>query len=132
MDLTFTTVSLNAHHSNGLTFSGCVRFFSQMTKLKIKYFTARVSARPSDDSDLLEPMRIVRRELRLPVGLVNPHKNPSFELRQHAAFIKQVRAGLLKASQFPATITDAKGIFTNRFYGDQVARKRQIFSQTQA
>ena len=65
----------------------------------------------TNDSDLLEPMRIVKQELNLPVGLVNPHKNPSFVLRQHANFIKQLRKGVLQASQFPATLTDTNGTF---------------------
>jgi len=65
----------------------------------------------TNDSDLLEPMRIVKQELNLPVGLANPHKNPSFVLRQHAIFIKQIRGGVLQASQFPTTLTDANGTF---------------------
>ena len=65
----------------------------------------------TNDSDLLEPMRIVKQELNLPVGLVNPHKNPSFALRQHVTFIKQLRKGVLQASQFPAALTDHNGIF---------------------
>lgn len=65
----------------------------------------------TNDSDLLEPMRIVKQELNLPVGLVNPHKNPSFDLRKHATFIKQIRQGVLQASQFPATLTDQNGTF---------------------
>ncbi|MGB7201040.1 MAG: hypothetical protein WBD16_02095 [Pyrinomonadaceae bacterium] len=65
----------------------------------------------TNDSDLLEPMRIVRQELNLPVGLVNPHKNPSFMLRPHATFIKQIREGVPRASQFPNTLTDANGTF---------------------
>lgn len=65
----------------------------------------------TNDSDLLELMRIVRQELGLPVGLVNPHKHPSFVLRPHATFIKQIRTGLLNASQFPNTLTDAHGSF---------------------
>ena len=65
----------------------------------------------TNDSDLLEPMRIVRQELGLPVGLVNPHRTPSFSLRQHATFIKQIRTGVLQASQFPTTLTDANGTF---------------------
>ena len=65
----------------------------------------------TNDSDLLEPMRIVKQELNLPVGLVNPHKNPSFDLRKHATFIKQIRQGVLQASQFPASLTDANGTF---------------------
>ncbi len=65
----------------------------------------------TNDSDLLEPMRIVKQELNLPVGLVNPHKNPSFDLRKHATFIKQLRKGVLQNSQFPITLTDQNGTF---------------------
>jgi len=32
----------------------------------------------SNDSDFAEAMRIVTQELKLSVGLVNPHKNPRF------------------------------------------------------
>ena len=56
-------------------------------------------------------MKIVSKDLNLPVGLLNPHKNPSFELRKHATFIKQIRTGVLQASQFPATLTEANGTF---------------------
>jgi uncharacterized LabA/DUF88 family protein len=65
----------------------------------------------TNDSDLLEPMRIVNQELGLPVGLVNPHKNPSFELKKQATFIKKIRTGVLKASQFPNTLIDKNGTF---------------------
>lgn len=65
----------------------------------------------TNDSDLLEPMRIVKQDLNLPVGLVNPHPNPSFVLRRHATFIKQIRQGLLQRSQFPASISDNNGTF---------------------
>ncbi|MGI8467314.1 MAG: NYN domain-containing protein [Pyrinomonadaceae bacterium] len=65
----------------------------------------------TNDSDLLEPMRIVKQDLGLPVGLVNPHKIPSFALRQHATFIKQVRTGVLKVSQFDNSLTDINGVF---------------------
>jgi uncharacterized LabA/DUF88 family protein len=65
----------------------------------------------TNDSDLVEPMRIVRQELGLPVGLVNPQKHPSFILKRHATFIKQIRQGILRLSQFPNTLTDANGTF---------------------
>lgn len=65
----------------------------------------------TNDSDLLEPMRMVKQELGLPVGLVNPHKKPSFSLRKHATFIKQIRKGVLQASQFSNTLTDKNGTF---------------------
>lgn len=65
----------------------------------------------TNDSDLVEPIKIVRYELGLPVGLVNPHKHPSFVLRPHTTFIKRIRKGVLQASQFPKTLTDSLGTF---------------------
>lgn len=66
----------------------------------------------TNDSDLLEPMRIARQELNLPVGIINPQKYPSWVLRNHASFIKPVRPWALKASQFPNTLTDSAGTFS--------------------
>jgi len=66
----------------------------------------------TNDSDLLEPIRIVRTELNLPAGILNPHElTPSRVLLKHASFIRQIRKGVLAASQFPETLTDAKGTF---------------------
>jgi hypothetical protein len=66
----------------------------------------------TNDSDLLEPIRIVRHELRLDVGILNPHRHtPSRVLTRHASFIKQIREGSLKSSQFPQTLQDAHGEF---------------------
>ena len=73
-------------------------------------FTAAVLV--TNDSDLLEPIRIVRHELRLDVGILNPHRHtPSRVLTKHASFIKQIREGSLKSSQFPQTLQDAHGEF---------------------
>jgi uncharacterized LabA/DUF88 family protein len=66
----------------------------------------------SNDSDLLEPIRIVRSQLGKKVGILNPHPNPSRALLPHLDFIKQIRAGVLRASQFPTAMTDATGTFT--------------------
>jgi uncharacterized LabA/DUF88 family protein len=66
----------------------------------------------SNDSDLLEPIKIVRRQLHKHVGILNPHPNPSRALLPHIDFIKQIRAGVLKAAQFPDSLTDAHGKFT--------------------
>jgi uncharacterized LabA/DUF88 family protein len=66
----------------------------------------------SNDSDLLEPIRIVRGQLGKKVGILNPHPNPSRALLPHIDFIKPIRAGVLGASQFPATMRDGKGTFT--------------------
>jgi NYN domain len=66
----------------------------------------------TNDSDLLEPVRMVRAELGLPVGILNPHEHtPSKVLLRHASFIRQIRKGVLAASQFPEILSDAKGKF---------------------
>ena len=66
----------------------------------------------SNDSDLVEPVKIVRNELNLPVGVLNPFvKSPSSDLRKAATFMKPIRAGVLASSQFPATMKDANGSF---------------------
>jgi hypothetical protein len=66
----------------------------------------------SNDSDLLMPIQVVTRSLGKPVGLLNPHKHPSVALLPHLTFVKQIRAGALSKSQFPTTLTDAKGAFS--------------------
>ena len=65
----------------------------------------------TNDSDLLEPVRLVRQELGLVIGILNPHGRPSQALLRHASFIRQIRKGVLAASQFPATLTDSRGTF---------------------
>jgi hypothetical protein len=66
----------------------------------------------SNDSDLLEPIRIVREQLGKTVGILNPHPRPSRALLPHIDFIKQIRPGVLRASQFPTVLRDARGTFT--------------------
>jgi len=63
----------------------------------------------SNDSDLILPIRIVREDLGLPVGLLNPHKYFSTELLKVATFKKQIRTGVLAAAQFPDELEDADG-----------------------
>lgn len=65
----------------------------------------------TNDSDLAEPVRIVRQELNLPVGILNPHQHHSAELTRVATFLKRIRQSDLIASQFPAVLNDAKGPF---------------------
>ena len=65
----------------------------------------------TNDSDLVEAIKIVRNELGKPVGILNPQKHPSSRLLKHATFLKQLRIGTLKASQFPTVLTDSKGTF---------------------
>lgn len=65
----------------------------------------------SNDSDLVEPIRIVRGELGKRVGLFNPQKHPSVELSHNVDFVKNIRKGLLKICQFPNVMKDSQGEF---------------------
>lgn len=65
----------------------------------------------SNDSDLLEPIRIAR-SLGLIVGLACPHRRPSHALLPHVDFVRRVRPGALARAQFPRTLRDAVGPFT--------------------
>ena len=65
----------------------------------------------TNDSDLLEPLKIVKYELGLPVGLINPQKHPSFHLKEHATFIKKLRKGVLAKSSFSESLSDKHGTF---------------------
>lgn len=66
----------------------------------------------TNDSDLAEPVRIVRQELGLPVGILNPHQYHSKILQPLATFLKRIRQADLIASQFSPAMRDAKGTFT--------------------
>ena len=66
----------------------------------------------SNDSDLALPVQIVRNELQKPVGMINPHRNPSHTLRTSCSFYRSIRQGVLRSSQFPATLQDANGTFS--------------------
>ena len=50
--------------------------------------------------------------LKKPVGMLNPQKHPSRALLPHVEFVKQIRSGVLAKSQFPLTLTDARGRFS--------------------
>ena len=65
----------------------------------------------TNDSDLLEPIRIVRRELGLVVGVINPHPGrTSRTLAVEASFVKSIRKWVLQKSQFPETLHDDYGV----------------------
>ena len=54
----------------------------------------------------------MKADLGKPVGVFNPHQKPSSRLRKSASFYRQIRKGVLGASQFPATLSDDQGSFT--------------------
>lgn len=80
-------VNLASH----LVFDGC----------KDSYDTAVVV---SNDTDLIEPIRLVRKELGKRVELLSPVKRPAEPLLQTASFIRHIRTAHLKACQFPTTV----------------------------
>ena len=65
----------------------------------------------SDDSDLAEPIRIVRSKLRHNVTILSP-RGKSRTLSMAATKFWQIAVANLAASQFPPTLTDANGVIT--------------------
>jgi uncharacterized LabA/DUF88 family protein len=66
----------------------------------------------SNDSDLVEAIKIVRTELKKSVIVLNPFKDtPSQELNRFATFVKPIRLGVLAASQFSDPLKDRTGTF---------------------
>ena len=85
----------------------------------------------TNDSDLVEPIRIVNKELLIPVGVFNPHTTdtairrsritgkplqaarPSVELKKVAKFYREIKSegpnSHMAASQFPNELIDAQG-----------------------
>jgi len=85
----------------------------------------------TNDSDLAEPVRIINKELHIPVGIFNPHTHdtavrrsrvtgrplrsarPSIELRKVAKFSRDITSegprSHMARSQFPSQLTDAGG-----------------------
>jgi hypothetical protein len=68
-----------------------------------------VAAVLSNDSDLVEPIRIVTKELTKPVGLLSPVSNPTPELMKVASFIRRISVSDLGSSQFPDPVVRADG-----------------------
>jgi len=69
----------------------------------------------SNDSDLVEPIRLIIRDLELRVGVYNPQaksKHPSVQLENTATFFKNIRPSHLEQSLFPNMLSDKKGTFT--------------------
>lgn len=83
----------------------------------------------TNDSDLTEPVRIINKEMHIPVGVFNPHSQsmydckhrlsgragsaskakPSIALRKVAKFTRDIEEAHLIAAQFPTSFTDAAG-----------------------
>lgn len=59
-----------------------------------------VAAVLSNDSDLVEPIRIVTSVLGKPVGLLSPVPNPTPDLSRVASFVRRISVSDLASSQF--------------------------------
>lgn len=65
----------------------------------------------SNDSDLVEPIRMTREELGLQVIVLNPTPRFSTELQAAATAYRKITEGSLRAAQFPEDLTDEHGAF---------------------
>lgn len=63
----------------------------------------------TNDSDLREPLRLVRDELGLATGVINPHPAHKRSRALQATFFKQLQPRALRRSQFPMQLVDAQG-----------------------
>jgi len=63
----------------------------------------------SNDSDLKLPIEMVRNELGLMVGVVNPHPPARRSRALQGTFFKQIRTSALRDCQFPRELRDARG-----------------------
>ena len=69
-----------------------------------------VAAVISNDSDLVEPIRIATQILGKPVGLLSPVDNPNPELQNAASFVRRISPSDIAASQFPDPVVDGAKI----------------------
>ena len=68
-----------------------------------------VAAVISNDSDLVEPIRIATQILHKPVGLLSPVSNPNPQLSRAASFIRRISVSDLAACQFPDPVIQTDG-----------------------
>ena len=66
-----------------------------------------VAAVITNDTDLVEPIRIVTQEVGKVVGILSPVNSPAHGLRQVATFLRHIRHAHLVNAQFPDPIPRA-------------------------
>lgn len=67
----------------------------------------------TNDSDLAEPIRMVKTEFQVPVLVLHPlrpGRSRSVQLRKAASFSVPIATEWLASAQFPSTMEDAHGI----------------------
>ena len=65
----------------------------------------------SNDSDLFESIKLVKKDFGKKIGILNPQKYPSKKLLPLIDFYKPIRKGVLQSSLFPNKLKDEKGSF---------------------
>jgi hypothetical protein len=63
----------------------------------------------TNDTDLVEPIRLARDDLGLHLALLSPSESPARSLRGTVDAVKKLRHGPLQASQFPDLLHDDRG-----------------------
>ncbi len=63
----------------------------------------------SNDSDLAEPVRVLRTETDVRVGIINPHPERYRSRELRGTFFKQLRRSTLHSCQLPETLQDDNG-----------------------
>lgn len=66
----------------------------------------------SNDSDLIEPLRVARSDFGIRIYLVNPQKRAVAELSRAADGTRDLALATLAACQLPQRLTDAVGTIT--------------------
>jgi uncharacterized LabA/DUF88 family protein len=66
----------------------------------------------SNDSDLVTPIRIITKEIGIPITVISPFDRNNIQLKTVATDVKQIRQGVLSVSQFPENLKDATGEFS--------------------
>lgn len=73
-----------------------------------------VAAIVSNDSDLVEPLRIATKILGRTVGLITPVPSPSHKLVENASFVRHIARSDLSRSQFPDDVQLPDGRIVSR------------------
>lgn len=68
-----------------------------------------VAAVITNDTDLVEPIRIVVKELNRPVGILTPVSKPAGSLAAVCSFVRHIRDDHLERSLFPDELTTTHG-----------------------
>ena len=66
----------------------------------------------TNDSDLIEPIKLVTSQVGLPVGVLNPCKQPAGGLKAASSFYTVMRRNAPSKCHFPLQLNDRHGSFT--------------------